>query len=104
MKNINAKKSLELLRDRATHDEFLFREDTNTDKATKFLDEVDDSCNVIKRMLDAVTILMTKEVDVELLKESLGLTRNNLKYYNSLVKKNRKLTEEEYDLLINWWR
>ena len=44
--------ALERLKDRAIHDEYLFKQDTNREKAISFLNEIDTFVNVIKQTLE----------------------------------------------------
>ena len=49
--------ALKKLKDRADHDEYLFRQDTNREKAISFLNENDNFVNIIEKELRALEII-----------------------------------------------
>lgn len=113
--------ALEKLRDRANHDEYLFRKDTSREKALSFLKENDESIETIEKELKdyyalkkeceeakwyqehkALKIIKDKKVDVPFIIENPEA--ENVFWYNSsftgvLCEGWRMISQEEYDLL-----
>ena len=52
--------ALKHLEDRANHDEYLFREDTNREKAVAFLEDNESYVSTIEKELQALEILKAK--------------------------------------------
>lgn len=92
--------ALKELKDRAVHDEYLFRQDTDREKAISFLNEIDNLVDVVEKELNVLKIIKEKKVDTFSLRK---LTLDEYNYGVKLGKKNTTiyecelLTQEEYD-------
>lgn len=56
--------ALKKLKDRADHDEYLFRKDTNREKAIKFLEENNSHVSLIEKELKALEIIKRTRLNV----------------------------------------
>lgn len=98
-KRLKGLEALKQLKDRAVHDEYLYRQDTNREKAISFLNEIDNFVNAIEKELKALEIIKEKQVNVLILKYSF-ISEEGVEYYNKYFgNEDLHLTQEEYELL-----